>query len=192
MKPIHERRDGRGRRQPQAEPTSSSDGSASTPRNGSTRGCSTSAGASRRYVILDFGNRGILGMQIPEEFGGLALRTSRFHAGDGAALRHRPEPRVDRVHPQRQRHPPDRRLCHAGRCAQELLPLLARGRELSAFCPDRAGRRLESPRHRDRRRARRPGGLAVARGQAVERLRLGGRGQRLRPARPTRAAGSDM
>ena len=30
------------------------------------------------YVILDFGNRGILGMQIPEEFGGLALRTSDF------------------------------------------------------------------------------------------------------------------
>ena len=30
------------------------------------------------YVILDFGNRGILGMQIPEEFGGLALRTGDF------------------------------------------------------------------------------------------------------------------
>ena len=30
------------------------------------------------FVILDFGNRGILGMQIPEEFGGLALRNCDF------------------------------------------------------------------------------------------------------------------
>jgi alkylation response protein AidB-like acyl-CoA dehydrogenase len=30
------------------------------------------------FVILDFGNRGILGMQIPERFGGLALRNRDF------------------------------------------------------------------------------------------------------------------
>src|SRR5262245_37335486 len=30
------------------------------------------------YVILDLGNRGVLGMQIPEKFGGLALRNRDF------------------------------------------------------------------------------------------------------------------
>ena len=30
------------------------------------------------FVILDFGNRGILGMQIPEAYGGLALRNRDF------------------------------------------------------------------------------------------------------------------
>jgi alkylation response protein AidB-like acyl-CoA dehydrogenase len=85
------------------------------------------------YVILDFGNRGILGMQIPEEFGGLALRHVDFlrileqlaaidlslasivfiHNANGI------RPIVGYATPE---------------LRAELLPILAKGRELSAFC----------------------------------------------------------
>jgi alkylation response protein AidB-like acyl-CoA dehydrogenase len=84
------------------------------------------------FVILDFGNRGVLGMQIPEAYGGLALRTSDFlrvleqlsaidlslaslvfiHNANGI------RPIVGYA------TPPVR---------DELLPVLAQGRELSAF-----------------------------------------------------------
>ena len=85
------------------------------------------------YVILDFGNRGILGMQIPEAFGGLALRHVDFlrvleqlaaidlslaslvfiHNANGI------RPIVGYATPE---------------IRAELLPILAKGRELSAFC----------------------------------------------------------
>jgi alkylation response protein AidB-like acyl-CoA dehydrogenase len=84
------------------------------------------------FVILDFGNRGVLGMQIPEQFGGLALRNRDFlrvleqlsaidlslaslvfiHNANGI------RPIVGYGTPE---------------IRDELLPLLAKGRELSSF-----------------------------------------------------------
>jgi alkylation response protein AidB-like acyl-CoA dehydrogenase len=84
------------------------------------------------YVILDFGNQGIMGMQIPEKFGGLALRSRDFlrvleqlaaidlslasltfiHNANGI------RPIVGYAKPELQ---------------AELLPILAAGRELSAY-----------------------------------------------------------
>lgn len=84
------------------------------------------------YVILDFGNRGILGMQVPESHGGLALRNRDFlrvleqlaaidlslaslvfiHNANGI------RPIMGYARPE---------------LRSELLPILASGRELSAF-----------------------------------------------------------
>lgn len=84
------------------------------------------------YVVLDFGNHGVLGMQIPEQYGGLALRHSDFlkvleqlaaidlslaslvfiHNANGV------RPILGYATPQ---------------VRAELLPLLAAGRQLSAF-----------------------------------------------------------
>lgn len=84
------------------------------------------------YVVLDFGNHGVLGMQIPEQYGGLALRHSDFlkvleqlaaidlslaslvfiHNANGV------RPILGYATPQ---------------VRAELLPLLASGRQLSAF-----------------------------------------------------------
>jgi alkylation response protein AidB-like acyl-CoA dehydrogenase len=84
------------------------------------------------YVVLDFGNQGILGMQIPEQYGGLALRGRDFlrvleqlaaidlslaslvfiHNANGI------RPIMGYARPE---------------LRAELLPILAAGRELSAF-----------------------------------------------------------
>jgi len=84
------------------------------------------------YVVLDFGNQGILGMQIPEQYGGLALRNHDFlrvleqlaaidlslaslvfiHNANGI------RPIMGYARPE---------------LRSELLPILAAGRELSAF-----------------------------------------------------------
>ena len=133
------------------------------------------------FVILDFGNRGILGMQIPEEYGGLALTNRDFmrvmeqlsaidlslaslvfiHNANGI------RPIVGYATPVM--------------CAQ-LLPLLARGRELSAFALTEPVAGSNLPGIATVAVPDGQGGWRVARGQAVERLRLGRRGQRFRPA----------
>jgi len=84
------------------------------------------------FVILDFGNRGMMGLQVPEKFGGLALRNGDFlrvleqlgaidlslaslifiHNANGI------RPLVGYAQPAMQ---------------EELLPVVAQGRELSAF-----------------------------------------------------------
>jgi natural product biosynthesis luciferase-like monooxygenase protein/amino acid adenylation domain-containing protein len=84
------------------------------------------------YVVLDFGNRGLLGMQIPLQYGGLALRncdlqrvvqqlaaidlTLASFVGVNHALGVRPILRSA-----------------SPALREELLPILARGRELAAF-----------------------------------------------------------
>jgi alkylation response protein AidB-like acyl-CoA dehydrogenase len=85
------------------------------------------------YVILDFGNRGILGMQIPEEFGGLALRTSDFmRVMEQLAAIDLSLASIVFIHNANGIRPIVGYATPAMR--EELLPSLAKGRELSAFC----------------------------------------------------------
>jgi alkylation response protein AidB-like acyl-CoA dehydrogenase len=85
------------------------------------------------YVILDLGNRGILGMQIPEEFGGLALRTSDFmRVMEQLAAIDLSLASIVFIHNANGIRPIVGYATPAMR--EELLPSLAKGRELSAFC----------------------------------------------------------
>jgi alkylation response protein AidB-like acyl-CoA dehydrogenase len=84
------------------------------------------------YVILDFGNRGILGMQIPEQYGGLALRNCDFlrvleqlAAIDLSLASLVFIHNANGIRPIMGYAKPELRA--------ELLPILATGRELSAF-----------------------------------------------------------
>src|SRR5271166_1404299 len=84
------------------------------------------------FVILDFGNRGILGMQIPEEFGGLALRTRDFlRVLEQLSAIDLSLASLVFIHNANGIRP----IVGYGTPAmrEELLPVLARGRELSAF-----------------------------------------------------------
>jgi alkylation response protein AidB-like acyl-CoA dehydrogenase len=84
------------------------------------------------YVILDFGNRGILGMQIPEEFGGLALRNADFlRVLEQLAAIDLSLASLVFIHNANGIRPIVGYATPAMR--EELLPLLAKGRELSAF-----------------------------------------------------------
>ena len=84
------------------------------------------------YVILDFGNRGILGMQIPENFGGLALRNADFlRVLEQLAAIDLSLASLVFIHNANGIRPIVGYATPAMR--EELLPLLAKGRELSAF-----------------------------------------------------------
>ena len=84
------------------------------------------------YVILDFGNQGMFGMQIPEEFGGLALRHRDFmRVLEQLAAIDLSLASLTFIHNANGIRPilgyarPELRA--------ELLPILAAGRELSAY-----------------------------------------------------------
>src|SRR6516165_2568413 len=84
------------------------------------------------FVILDFGNRGILGMQIPEEFGGLALSNRDFlRVIEQLAAIDLSLASLIFIHNANGIRPIVGYATEAVRA--ELLPLLATGRELSAF-----------------------------------------------------------
>ena len=84
------------------------------------------------YIVLDFGNRGLLGMQVPEQYGGIALR-------HGDAMRVVEQlAAIDLtlatfvcINNFLGIRPIQRYATQAVR--DELLPILARGRELAAF-----------------------------------------------------------
>ena len=117
------------------------------------------------FVILDLGNRGILGMQIPEEYGGLALRNSDFmrvleqlsaidlslaslvfiHNANGI------RPIVG--------------LRRAGD-ARGIAALAGEGARALGVRLDRAGRRVESPRHRARSPCQTAKGAGVCEGSS--------------------------
>lgn len=84
------------------------------------------------YVVLDFGNRGILGMQIPEQYGGTALgnRDSMRVVEQLAAIDLTLATFV--VNNDFLGIRPIQRYANAA-LRDELLPLLAKGRELAAF-----------------------------------------------------------
>ena len=84
------------------------------------------------YVVLDFGNQGIFGMQIPEQYGGLALRNRDFlrvleqlSAIDLSLASLVFIHNANGIRPIMGYARPELRA--------ELLPILAAGRELSAF-----------------------------------------------------------
>lgn len=84
------------------------------------------------YVVLDLGNRGILGMEVPEEYGGIALRArdalrvvEQLAAIDLTLASFVGVNNVLGVRP-------ILRFAESG-MRDELLPILARGRELAAF-----------------------------------------------------------
>jgi alkylation response protein AidB-like acyl-CoA dehydrogenase len=84
------------------------------------------------YVILDFGNHGIMGMQIPERYGGLALRYWDFmRVLEQLAAIDLSLASLVFIHNANGVRPIVRYATKA--MQQELLPLLAAGRELSAF-----------------------------------------------------------
>jgi alkylation response protein AidB-like acyl-CoA dehydrogenase len=84
------------------------------------------------FVILDFGNRGILGMQIPEAFGGLALRNRDFlRVLEQLSAIDLSLASVVFIHNANGIRPIAGYATPAMR--EELLPVLAKGRELSAF-----------------------------------------------------------
>jgi alkylation response protein AidB-like acyl-CoA dehydrogenase len=84
------------------------------------------------FVILDFGNRGILGMQIPEAFGGLALRNADFlRVLEQLAAIDLSLASLVFIHNANGVRPIVGYAAPAMR--EELLPLLASGRELSAY-----------------------------------------------------------
>ncbi len=84
------------------------------------------------YVVLDFGNRGLLGMEVPEKYGGIALCTrdamrviEQLAAIDLTLASFVGVNNVLGIRP----------ILHYANAStrDELLPLLARGRELAAF-----------------------------------------------------------
>jgi alkylation response protein AidB-like acyl-CoA dehydrogenase len=84
------------------------------------------------YIILDFGNRGLMGMQVPEACGGLALRhVDHFRVIEQLAAIDQTLAAVVFVHGINGIRP----IQYYGTDAlrDELLPVLARGRELAAF-----------------------------------------------------------
>jgi alkylation response protein AidB-like acyl-CoA dehydrogenase len=84
------------------------------------------------FVILDFGNRGVLGMQIPEEYGGLALRNRDFmRVMEQLSAIDLSLASLVFIHNANGIRPIVGYATPALRA--ELLPLLAHGRELSAF-----------------------------------------------------------
>ena len=84
------------------------------------------------FVILDLGNRGILGMQIPEEYGGLALRNSDFmRVLEQLSAIDLSLASLVFIHNANGIRPIVGYAAPAMR--DELLPVLAKGRELSAF-----------------------------------------------------------
>ncbi len=84
------------------------------------------------FVILDLGNRGILGMQVPEEYGGLALRNSDFmRVLEQLSAIDLSLASLVFIHNANGIRPIVGYAAPAMR--DELLPVLAKGRELSAF-----------------------------------------------------------
>ena len=84
------------------------------------------------FVILDFGNRGVLGMQIPEEYGGLALLNRDFmRVMEQLSAIDLSLASLVFIHNANGIRPIVGYATPALRA--ELLPLLAHGRELSAF-----------------------------------------------------------
>lgn len=84
------------------------------------------------YIVLDFGNRGILGMEVSEKYGGIALRTrdvmrvvEQLAAIDLTLASFVGVNNVLGIRP----------ILHYANAStrDELLPMLARGRELAAF-----------------------------------------------------------
>lgn len=84
------------------------------------------------YVVLDFGNHGILGMQIPEQYGGLALRHGDFlKVLEQLAAIDLSLASLVFIHNANGVRPI---LGYAtAQVRAELLPILAQGRQLSAF-----------------------------------------------------------
>ena len=84
------------------------------------------------YVVLDFGNRGILGMQVPEQYGGMALRNSdAMRVVEQLAAIDLTIATFVCINNFLGIRPIQRYATKALR--DELLPILAKGRELAAF-----------------------------------------------------------
>ena len=84
------------------------------------------------YVVLDFGNRGILGMQVPEQYGGIALRNrDAMRVVEQLAAIDLTLATFVCINNFLGIRPIQRYATQAIR--DELLPILAKGRELAAF-----------------------------------------------------------
>ena len=132
------------------------------------------------HVILDLGNRGLLGMQIEREHGGLGLSTAdamrvlaQLGAIDLTLATFTANNNGGGILPIRRHASAERRA--------ELLPQLASGRMLASFSLTEEGAG-SNPRAIEARATPTAGGWSLTRREDLDRRRLlGGSDQRLRP-----------
>src|SRR5262249_48195271 len=90
------------------------------------------------YIILDFGNRGLMGMQVPIQYGGLGLRyRDFFRVVEQLAAIDLTLAAVVFLNNTNGIRPIQ--YFGAARLREEILPALARGRELAAFALSEPG-----------------------------------------------------